>query len=115
MDQREALRIIQNVASHNPHDVPMPSQVVAAAASMVDRARWEQRLLCSGLDLIGTAARVTEAIKKHVFHEHPLMSVELIYLLQQVRLACQDVEMTISEGPTQGPTPNTVLNQGVDS
>lgn len=105
MDQREALRIIHNVASHNPHDVPMPSQIVAAAATMVDRAAYDRQLVRSGLDLISEAAQVTELVKKHVYHEHPLRMQALMETLRMIRLTCQRIETIVNECPT----PNMVL------
>lgn len=108
MDQQEALRIIQNVASHNPHDVPMPSQIVSAAATVVDRAAYERQLVRSAFDLICGAAEVTELIKKHVYHEHPLRMQALMETLRMIRLTCQRIENIVNECPL----PNKVLGPG---
>lgn len=89
-----------NVADQNPHDVPLPSQV--------DRAAFERELLRSGLELGASAGKLMDAIKKHVFHEHPLIVGAVVERIREVRLACQDIETTVLEGPT----PNTVLGPG---
>lgn len=102
MTQDEALRIIRNVA--------LPQQIVAAATEMGDRDAFKRELQRGGLELGASAGRVIDTIKKHVFHEHPLSRPEMLELIFQVRLACQDIEMVVNEGPK----PKTLLDQGVD-
>lgn len=77
MSQEEALRIIHNVADHNPHDTPTPMK--AAAWDIDERMRLVQQML-EVYSIVGTMG---EMVKKQVYHQHPACWADALHAIAQ--------------------------------
>lgn len=84
MSQDEALRIIRNVADHNPHDIPTPAQVAAAVGLAASGLDENLKLVLQMLSAYAALGRVGEMIKKQVYHQHPTDRKDSLVAMEQV-------------------------------
>lgn len=112
MSQDEALRIIRNVADHNPHDIPTPAQVAAAVGQAASGLDENLKLVLQMLSAYAALGRVGELIKKQIYHEHPpnrmdaMVTVEKVY---EELFVLEALWMMVIP-----PTPKTLLDQEVN-
>lgn len=97
MSQEEALRIIHNVAEHNTREIPMPSQVVTAAATVVNQANTQKDLLYETSQLIDEAAVILGIVNRWISRGVAIESARALASIGYIKVACDNIEEIIRE------------------
>lgn len=97
MPLQDALRILRNVSEHNTREIPMPSQVVTAAATVVNQANTQKDLLYETSQLIDEAAVILGVVNRWISRGIAIESARALASIGYIQVACNNIEKIIRE------------------